>query len=143
MRRDIAEMIAGTRPPPNCAIALGGRVIGGADGYFKAEFEATESFYNPANVVQGGFLSAMLDDTMGPAIVTTLAEDEFHSTVDLHIQFVRAATAGILIGEARVTHRGRLVRMAEATLTTPDGSVIALGRCTSVVRKAPPGADPA
>lgn len=128
-------MIAGTRPPPNCAIALGGRVVGGGDGYFKAEFEATESFYNPANVVQGGFLSAMLDDTLGPAIVTTLAEDEFHSTVDLHVQFVRAAKAGVLTGEAKVTHRGRLVRMAEATLCSADGRVVALGRCTSVVRK--------
>lgn len=139
MRRFVDDIIAGRSLPPNCAQTLGARVLEGSDGHFKSEFEATEAFYNGAAVVQGGFLSAMLDDTMGPAIITTLADDETHSTVDLYIQFLRPATAGTLVCEAHVTHRGRTIRMAEGTLAKPDGTVIAIGRCSSIVKKMPAG----
>jgi uncharacterized protein (TIGR00369 family) len=135
MRADITDIVAGKAPLPNCAVSLGGKAIEARDGYFRATFEAREEFYNLGNVVQGGFLAAMLDDTLGPAVITTLAEDEVHSTVDLHVQFMRPATAGQLVGEANVTHRGRTVRMAEATLSTPDGKVVARATCSCAIRR--------
>ena len=128
-------MVAGDAPLPNCAVSLGGRPVEADDGYFKATFQAREDFYNLGNVVQGGYLAAMLDDTLGPAVITTMAHDEVHSTVDLHVQFLRPARAGELVGEARVTHRGRTVRMAEATLSTSDGKVVARATCTCAIRK--------
>ena len=139
MRADITSIAEGTQPLPNCAVALGGKVLEARDGYFKASFEAREDFYNLGNVIQGGFLAAMLDDTLGPAVITTLAEDEAHSTVDLHVQFLRPAVAGELIGEAHVTHRGRTIRMAEATLSTDEGKVVARASCSCAIRKLPEG----
>jgi len=135
MRADITSIVDGRTEPPNCALSLGATVLAASDGYFKASFEAREAFYNLGNVVQGGFLAAMLDDTLGPAVITTMAEDEVHSTVDLHVQFLRPATAGQLIGEARVTHRGKTVRMAEATLSTSEGKVVARASCSCAIRK--------
>ncbi|HET9199364.1 MAG TPA: PaaI family thioesterase [Dehalococcoidia bacterium] len=135
MRADITEIVAGRAPLPNCAVSLGGKAVEARDGYFKATFDAREEFYNLGNVVQGGFLAAMLDDTLGPAVITTMNEDEVHSTVDLHVQYLRPATAGQLTGEARVTHRGKTVRMAEATLSTADGKIIARASCSCVIRQ--------
>ena len=34
-------------------------------------YEAREAFYNPQGAVPGGFLAAMLDDAMGPAVHAT------------------------------------------------------------------------
>ena len=38
------------------------------DGWVRIGFDGKPEFCNPAGFVQGGFLSAMLDDTMGPAV---------------------------------------------------------------------------
>jgi uncharacterized protein (TIGR00369 family) len=132
------EMIDGRRPLPRCMETLRGRILEAAEGYFRIEYTAGEEQYNPVNVVQGGFLAAMLDDTLGPAIATTLAADEFHSTLDLHVQFLRAATAGTLIGEGRVTSRSRSVATAEGTLKTTDGKEVARAIATSMIRKMSP-----
>ncbi|MEX2237267.1 MAG: PaaI family thioesterase [Dehalococcoidia bacterium] len=144
MRQDFKDIAEGRRPLPNCAKTLGGQVLDHREGYIKVRFQAVEGFYNMGNVVQGGFLAAMLDDTMGPAVISTMAEDESHATVDLHVQFLRPARAGPLVGEANVTLVGRVVRLAEAVLTREDGKVVARASSTSVVRKNPtdgPSAD--
>ena len=38
------------------------------DGWVRIGFDGRHDFCNPAGFVQGGILSAMLDDTMGPAV---------------------------------------------------------------------------
>jgi uncharacterized protein (TIGR00369 family) len=79
-------------------------------------FTATEAFVNPAGDVQGGMLCAMLDDTLGPALVATLGDGEWAPTTDLHVQFLAPARPGALVGRGRVVRRGRrLVATAVAT----------------------------
>jgi acyl-coenzyme A thioesterase PaaI-like protein len=41
-------------------------------GTIEVGFLASDSFLNPVGVIQGGFLAAMLDETLGPALVATL-----------------------------------------------------------------------
>ena len=61
--------MAGCRRLP-CAKTLGIEFveIDGERGTVEVKFEAKPEFLNPAGNVQGGFLAAMLDDTMGPAL---------------------------------------------------------------------------
>ncbi|MPZ24140.1 MAG: hotdog fold thioesterase [Dehalococcoidia bacterium] len=134
MKRIIARMLSGEQDPANCFKTLGGRVIDGREGYLKAEFEATAEHGNWNGVTLGGFLSAMLDAAMGPAVISLLSEDEIHNTVDMHVQFLRPAPMGKLICEARVLHRGRTLITAEATLATPDGKTVARATTTELVR---------
>ena len=42
-------------------------------GTIEVQFQARPEFANPIGNVQGGFLAAMLDDSMGPARAATLA----------------------------------------------------------------------
>ena len=54
-----------------CAELLGRRLVDHDEerGWIKFEFEGKAEFLNPAGRVQGGFVTAMLDDTRGPAVV--------------------------------------------------------------------------
>src|SRR6201989_2269031 len=67
---------------------------------------AREQFLNPVGAIQGGFLAAMLDDTLGPALVATLGPGLFAPTTDLHVQFLRPARPGRLTGRGRIVRRG-------------------------------------
>lgn len=68
------DVMAGRAAPPAAAVLLGWELVAVDPdaGTIEVAFRATEQFLNPVGVVQGGFLAAMLDDTLGPALVATL-----------------------------------------------------------------------
>ncbi|MGF1461941.1 MAG: hypothetical protein ACFB2Z_02015, partial [Maricaulaceae bacterium] len=55
-------------PPPASFMLLGGRfeAFDAEAGVLETSFVADPRFLNAGGVVQGGFLTAMVDDTMGP-----------------------------------------------------------------------------
>jgi len=91
------DVLDGRVAPPPAAVLLGWELeaIDPEGGTIEVVFTASDQFLNPAGDVQGGFLAAMLDDTLGPALVATLGEGEWAPTIDLHVQFlVRRAAPG-------------------------------------------------
>src|ERR1700720_883602 len=101
----------GRAEPPPSAVLLGWELVSidPDAGRIEVAFAATEQFLNPVGVIQGGFLAAMLDDTMGPALVATLGPGQFAPTTDLHVQFLRPARPGRLTGRGRVVRRGKYI----------------------------------
>jgi len=104
-------------------------------GTIEVAFTATDRFLNPIGGVQGGFLAAMLDETLGPALVATLGPDEFAPTTDLHVQFLRPARPGRLIGHGRIVRRGRDVGFLAGELTDEQGAIIAVATATAQIRR--------
>lgn len=102
-------------------------------GTIRVRFEARQEFLNPLGNVQGGFLTAMLDDTMGPIAAVALGGGGFAQTLELKTSFFRPARPGSLYGEGRVVHRGRDIMFLEGRLLAPDGSVLAVASATARV----------
>lgn len=127
------DVLAGRVAPPAAATTLGWDLIAldPDEGTIEVGFTATDQFLNPVGVVQGGFLAAMLDDTMGPALVATLGPGEFAPTLDLRVQYLRPAKAGRLVGRGRVVHRGGGVGFLGGELIGADGSIVAVGSATA------------
>ena len=104
-------------------------------GTIEVAFSADDRFANPLGVVQGGFLAAMLDDTLGPALVATLEPDQFAPTADLHVQFLVPARLGRLIGRGRVVRRGRDIAFLAGELIDDAGTVLAVATATATIRQ--------
>lgn len=130
------KMVDGRLPRPPCAETLGLEfvAIDGERGTVEISFEAKPGFLNPAGNVQGGFLAAMLDDTMGPALTATLDAGEFAPTINLNVQFHRPARAGPLKGIGRVMMRGREICQLSAELLQND-KIVATATATAIIRK--------
>jgi uncharacterized protein (TIGR00369 family) len=126
----------GKLPPPKAAQTLGINIVSvdGDAGLISVEFEGKEEFTNPAGKIQGGFLAAMLDDTMGPALAATLKAGEFAPTLDLQVQSLNPAVPGKLCGSGRVVRRGGGICFLAAELSQ-DGRVIATASATAIIRK--------
>jgi uncharacterized protein (TIGR00369 family) len=103
-------------------------------GTIEVAFTASDQFLNPVGVIQGGFLTAMLDDTLGPALVATLGPDQFALTTDLHVQFLRPARPGRLTGHGRVVRRGKDVAFLAGELRDDSGQVVAAATATALIR---------
>jgi acyl-coenzyme A thioesterase PaaI-like protein len=90
------DAIEGRAPMPRAAATLGFEFISAdvENGTIELAFAATEDFTNPAGNVLGAFQAAMLFDTVGPALLATLASDEFQSTMTLSVSFLRPVRRG-------------------------------------------------
>lgn len=130
------DVLAGRAAPPPAAETLGWELVhvDPDQGTIEVAFQASDRFTNPMGVVQGGFLAAMLDDTLGPALVATLPEGQFAPTLDLHVQFLRPARPGRLVGRGRVVRRGRQVCFMSGELLGPDGEPVAVATATAYIQ---------
>jgi uncharacterized protein (TIGR00369 family) len=130
------KIVDGRLPAPPCAQTLGlaFSAVDGERGTVEATFEAKPEFLNPIGNVQGGFLAAMLDDTMGPALIATLDAGQFAPTLNLNVQFHRPATAGQLRGIGRVVSRGKEICQLSAELLQDD-KIVATATATAIIRK--------
>ena len=114
-------------PTPECARTLGLEILE-ADppaGRVKIAFEGRREFCNPRGFVQGGFLAAMLDDCMGPAVLIHTDGAAFPTTINLNVSFLAPACPGRLIGEGRIVQLGKTICFAEADLTDAAGVIVA------------------
>lgn len=82
----------------------------------RVRFDGRPEFRNPAGYIQGGFLAAMLDDTIGFLAGMKTAPKALPSTVDLHTVFLRPVRVGVIEVVARLSNIGRAMIFAEATL---------------------------
>jgi len=121
------EALRRGRPAPPAARTLGFEVVDVDPhaGRIEVRFAATEAFTTPYGEVLGGFLAAMLYDTVGPAVLATLRAGEFIVTHDLRTEFLRPAHVGTLIGRGQIIRQDGRRRTVEATLSEPDGTVVA------------------
>jgi len=127
------DVMLGRKPPPPAAAVLGFKLldIDSAAGTIKVQFEGKRDFLNPIGNIQGGFLCAMLDDTLGPALVATLPKDHFAPTIELKVNFIRPAKPGLLIGTGRVVSRGGTIAFLAGELSTEQGELIATATATA------------
>src|SRR5690348_6256035 len=127
--------VEGRAPVPPAAATLGFEFIE-ADveaGTIEVAFAATEAFTNPAGNVLGAFVAAMLYDTVGPALLATLAPDQFQSTRQLTVTFRRPVRPGRVTGQGRIVHRDEDLVFLEASLLDAGRAVIATATATAQI----------
>jgi uncharacterized protein (TIGR00369 family) len=129
------------RHAPPVAKLLGWRYESGdaGKGEIAVSFEARADFTNPAGTIQGGILAAMLDDTMGPAVVLATGGERYAPTINLNIAYLRPVTPGRVRAEAKVVHLGRTIAYLEGRLFGPDGELAATATATARVIDNPQG----
>ena len=113
--------------PPPCAKLLGWHLLDARpkEGWIRVGFDGRNDFCNPAGFVQGGLLSAMLDDTMSPAVFIMSEGRLFTSTITMTVNFLAPARPGKIVAEATVTQLGKTVAFVEGRLSAEDGTLLA------------------
>jgi uncharacterized protein (TIGR00369 family) len=129
------DVIEGRRQPPPAAVLLGWEpeAVDPETGTIELWFTAREEFLNLAGNVQGGFLAAMLDATLGPALAVTLSDGEWAPTISLNVQFMRPAKPGRLRSRGRVVRRGRDIAFLAGELIHGD-DLIATATASAIIR---------
>ncbi len=102
--------------------------------YSKVTFAPTRDMINFGGVIQGGFLTAMMDDAMGFNCFISLGMKMSMASIDLHTHFLKAVSLGPIAVEAWVTRAGKSVAFLEAKLYDQTGELAARSTSSSKLR---------
>ncbi len=132
---EVLEIMKRTKNWPPCAQVLGINVleVNQAEGRLVAEFDAKPEFCNPLGIIQGGFLSAMLDETISLTGVTYSGRQSTVPTLEMKVSFLKAAKPGKLKVEAKVVRFGKTVAFLEGALFNAENELIATATSTARV----------
>jgi uncharacterized protein (TIGR00369 family) len=111
------------------------RVVQAADGMAKVQSTPDFKFYNPMMRIHGGYLAALVDTSLGSAIITKLPAGAGAGTVNLNISYVKKVDVdtGVLTATAIVLHSGRTMLTAETKITDASGKLYVHGQGTFLV----------
>jgi acyl-CoA thioesterase len=102
-------------------------------GWARLRWYPTEACCHSGTIVQGGFVTSMLDAAMAHAITAKVGVGMMAPTLELKVSFFRVCSPGVCFSEGRVVHSTRSIVFAEADLTDADGTPIARASATCKV----------
>ena len=131
----LRAMIRGEIPAPPLAMTLDFRLLEVEPGRAVFGCEPAEFHYNPIGVVHGGLAATLCDSAMGCAVQSILPLGTAYTTVELHVNLVRALTkdTGYVRCEAETIHIGRQMATAQARLIDANGKLYAHATTTCLI----------
>ena len=130
---DLLARFQNSKNQPPGSETLGFRIIrvSQADMLVEALFTARKEFCNPMRQIQGGFLCAMLDDTMSVAGLVASGMTCVMPTLEMKTSFLRPAKPGTLRCVAWVLKWGKSIAFTEGELYDADGKLLAKATATA------------
>jgi uncharacterized protein (TIGR00369 family) len=113
---------------------LGLEFVGAARGEAAFALEVREELTRMGGILHGGAVVSLLDTTAAFAVHTLLEPEGRTVTVDLTVHFLLPASAGRVVGRARVLRRGRRVCVLHVEAENSAGALIATATMTYYVQ---------
>lgn len=131
---DMLARFANSKKRPPCSDTLGMRLIGvtQADKTIRMAFDVSDRFANPTGAVQGGFVSAMLDEAMSTCCIIASNVTMTAPTLEMKISYLRPLFPGAAEVEARIIKWGKSAAFMEAEAYDPDGRMVAKASATAL-----------
>jgi uncharacterized protein (TIGR00369 family) len=106
---------------------LGGRIVAIDPGaqWCAFEFVISADFCHSVDVVQGGFVTAMLDAAMSHAVLTSIKGVISVSSLEIKTSYLEPTRAGSLRAEGTVLKSGHRTAFLEGRLYNADGLLTA------------------
>lgn len=122
---EIITMFNQARPP--CVETLNGRVLEffPAEKRLSMQFEPGLNLCHSIDVVQGGYVTAMLDAAMSHAAIAVEKFRATTSSIDINVSFLRPTRAGKYTAVGYVVKLGRTVGYLKAELFSDKGELTA------------------
>ena len=132
-------VIDGSVPPPPIASLMNMQFASVEKGSAVFTLDPDESMYNPIGGIHGGTMCTLLDSVVGCAVHSTLPAGFGYTSVEIKVNYIRAATqdSGVLTATGTVKKGGRRIAFAEGEVTDSQGRVVANATSTLLVFEIP------
>jgi uncharacterized protein (TIGR00369 family) len=110
---------------------LGIELTDAGEGWVKMKMPFREEFLQPTTV-HGGAIYSLADTAATQALMTLIYPQEWATTVEQRINFLRAPRRNDLYCEAHVVHAGKTLAYTEVSVTLVDGTLVARSTATQM-----------
>ena len=117
------------------AAHLGIRRRAMADGRSSFDAAIRPEHMNPHGVVHGGVVYTLVDYAMGGAVTSRLEPGERCATLEIKINYLAAATEGVLRAEAEVVERTSRTAVVHAEVRDGGGRRVAMATGTFYIQR--------
>lgn len=120
---------------PSIGRLLGMRFDEVEHGRIVISLDTRPDFANPLGTVHGGIAATLLDSALGCAVHTTLPAGVGYTTLELKVNYIRAAQTNgqTLTATGTVIHAGRRTATAEGKVLDEQGKLIAHATTTCII----------
>lgn len=127
--------VVGELGAPPIGRLMGIRVERVGVGQADVSMPTSEWFCTPAGTMQGGVTALIADTALACAVQTTVDRGDSFLPVDVKVNHLRPVLPGTgrLTAQAEVTHRGRSIAVAHATVRNEDGKAVATATGSALV----------
>ncbi len=113
------------QPPTGPLLGMHVLEVDQAAGRVRIAYSPGDSLTNPRGTIQGGIVTAMLDDAAACAGIVALGEAGFIASLEIKTSFFAPAYPGPLFAEGRCLKMGRSSCFLEAELRDSEGKLLA------------------
>lgn len=131
--QQIQSFVTGDLAAPPIAKLMGYVGVHAELGHVITEMNIDGRCMNQMGTLAGGVICDLSDAAMGPAMATTLEDDESFATIDLMTKFLKPVQKGRLRATAHVIKRTRTLGLIECMITDETGSLVAKAVSTCMV----------
>jgi uncharacterized protein (TIGR00369 family) len=108
---------------------LGIELLDAGEGWVKMKLAYRPEFLQPFTV-HGGAIYSLADAAAAHALMTQIMPEQYPTTVEQRINFLKAVKNQDVFCEANIVNLGRTLAYAEVTMTTSDGTLVAKSAAT-------------
>src|SRR5215510_14882088 len=108
---------------------MGMELLDAGEGWVKMKIAFRPEFLQPFTV-HGGVLYSLADAAAAHALMTLIMPDQYPTTVQQQINFLKAVKDVDIFCEAQVAHLGKTLAYADVTMTDQAGRVVAKSTAT-------------
>ena len=121
------------------AQSLGVEILSYGGGKSELSLDVKKSMLNKGGSVNGGVISALLDYSLGAALVSSLKIEEWCATTSLNINYLNPSfDESKLVANGVVTKRGKSVAFCSGSVVDQTGKTIATATGTWAVWETKP-----
>ena len=95
-------------------------------GHARMRLAVDPAWHNPHGVLHGGVIYTMIDYCMGGAVMRSLPEGQFCTTIEIKVSYLASVREGTLVVETNVVKQGRSIAFTESKVTDDQGRLVAI-----------------
>lgn len=114
---------------------MGFEVLEARRGFARVGLPVRPALFQPNGVVHGGVLAALADTAGGVGSYASYPVGTEVMTVEMKVNFLRPASGGVLVGEARALHLGRRTSAWEIRVLGAEERLACFASATYMVVK--------
>jgi acyl-CoA thioesterase len=123
-QKEIIKLLQNNKPP--CLETLRGNLLefDEAERIMTMKYDAVPEFcHSESEIVQGGFITGMLDSTMAHLVIALEKFQYNPVSLDINVSFIAPAHPGTLIAKSKILKMGKSIVFAYATMKQNDEMV--------------------